>query len=439
MKVAIRIILLPFLILITPALGALDFLVLDSAKPGATLIVLASESDAAVAALRQLQRSKPERGCLVLAHSRADFQDVEKPSGWESTADLTSLAARFRDAHELVLSEDEEAHAFDKHFHGDTVRGSSEASSRVLMALRGLESDILGKDWQALPEPGQIRRTVVTTNARLDMEGGLRPVVCEREFRTAAAAMQRQLSMIDEGGEKARIFPESRSGQIRVAVYDGPGAQNSVGRGPAWLRSRLARDPGLLPELVDGRDIREGVLNHVDVLLIGGGKATPQSEGLGKEGREIVSKFVRDGGGYVGICAGAYLGSNGSGKWNYLDLLPVETKGTDTHCKTPLVWSINPLGDNHRVENAELKGGPIFSLMEPDSSSVHVWASFERNETNENKTEYPLKGTPAVISGLHGKGKVVLFSTHCERPPSPSNIFPEMLRWTARDLPGNGE
>jgi glutamine amidotransferase-like uncharacterized protein len=369
----------------------------------------------------------------VLARSRPDFQDAEKREGWESAPDSAALAARFPGAHELVLSEDEEAYSFDKHFRGDTVRGSSEASSRILIALRGLESDIAGKDWQSLPEPDQSRRTVVTTNARLDMEGGLRPVIREREFRTAAAAMLRHLKIVDQGDEKARIFPAASPGRIRVAVYDGPGAQNGIGRGPAWLRSRLARGNDLLPELVDGRDIRDGVLDQVDVLLIGGGKATPQSQGLGEDGRRIVVKFVQDGGGFVGICAGAYLASNRSGKWNHLELLPVETVGTDLECKTPLVWSIGPLGAA-RVETADLNGGPIFKPLESAADSITVWARFERNETSKAKGETPLKGTPAVVSGTHGKGKVVLTSTHCERPPSQPTIFPEMVRWSARSV-----
>jgi glutamine amidotransferase-like uncharacterized protein len=439
MKSAVPLFLLSLLILITPAQGALDFLVLDSAKPGATLIVLATEGDSSAAALRQLQLAKPDRGSLVLARSRPDFQAADKRDGWESAADLAALESRFQDANQLVLSEDVEAHSFDKHFLGDTVSGSPETASHILTALRGLKSDVVGKDWQALAVDGQSRRTVVTTNARLDMEGGLRPSVREREFRIAVAAMQLHLKMTDEGGDKLQLFPAARAGMIRVAVYDGPGAQNGIGRGPAWLRARLARDPGMHPELVGPNEILNGVLDQADVLVIGGGKATPQSEGLGKEGRERVVKFVKNGGGFVGICAGAYLASNSSGKWNHLELLPVETKGTDLGCKTPLVWSESPAG-TARVESADLNGGPIFNLMEPVSNSVQVWARFQRNEARNTKSketvDYALEGTPAVISGLHGKGKVALTSTHCERPPSPSNIFPDMVRWTAS---GGGE
>ncbi|MFM9148181.1 MAG: BPL-N domain-containing protein [Verrucomicrobiota bacterium] len=36
-----------------------------------------------------------------------------------------------------------------------------------------------------------------------------------------------------------------------------------------------------------------------------GGSGSAEAEGLGVAGREEVRKFVREGGGYVGICAGA--------------------------------------------------------------------------------------------------------------------------------------
>ena len=54
-----------------------------------------------------------------------------------------------------------------------------------------------------------------------------------------------------------------------------------------------------------------------DVLLIPGGFAQNTLDALGKAGGERVRAFVRSGGGYVGICAGAYLGCKG-----WLDVLP---------------------------------------------------------------------------------------------------------------------
>jgi glutamine amidotransferase-like uncharacterized protein len=199
----------------------------------------------------------------------------------------------------------------------------------------------------------------------------------------------------------------------------------------------LARDPGLLPELVGVPEILQGALDHADVLVVGGGKSSTQSTGLGKAGRAAVARFVDGGGGFVGICAGAYLGGSGSGKSTRLGLLPVGIGATSLQCETPLVWSDGPLGAA-RVESADLNGGPTFKIPETAAGKVSVWARFQRNETSAGKREYPLENVPAIVSGPYGKGRVVLTSTHCERPPSPANLFPGMVRWSARGNSGDG-
>ncbi len=432
--------LIPLLVLASPVRAEVDFLILDSAKPGPTVMVHAPEEGAGRVALRQLRHRPPARGRLVLA--RLD-DGLERPGsgeadGWESAPFFSDLAARFPASQVLVFREDGEARAYDPRFRGDTVQGNDRASSAVLKALRGLEAEIEGKDWQALPGEGRERETVVTTNARVHMEAGLRPAVQEREFRTAACALLSHLDMADEDTGKLRLFPAALPGRIRVAVYDGSGAQSPTGRGPSWLRSRLEREAGLDVELTGVPEILQGALDHADVLVMGGGKSNLESKALGEKGRAEVIRFVREGGGYVGICAGAYLGSSGSGKVACLGLLPVKTGATWLGCHTPLAWSDSPLGAT-RVEDADLRGGPTFQLMENAADRVDVWANFDRNETHAEKGEYQLKGTPAVISGIHGKGRVVLTSTHCERPPSPSTHFPAMVRWAGRGVPDAGE
>ena len=67
-----------------------------------------------------------------------------------------------------------------------------------------------------------------------------------------------------------------------------------------------------------------------DVLLIPGGFAKNTLDALGKVGGEQVRAFVRNGGGYVGICAGAYLGCK-----NWLDVLPEASVVDFEHWSAP--------------------------------------------------------------------------------------------------------
>ena len=60
-----------------------------------------------------------------------------------------------------------------------------------------------------------------------------------------------------------------------------------------------------------GAMIRDGYLksSNIDVVVFPGGSSKKQSRILSGVGQRKLMEFVRDGGGFVGICAGAYLAS----------------------------------------------------------------------------------------------------------------------------------
>jgi len=60
---------------------------------------------------------------------------------------------------------------------------------------------------------------------------------------------------------------------------------------------------------VTGQDIRAGQLNNFDVVLFPGGSGSKEAAALEESGRQEVRTLVDRGGGYLGICAGAYLAS----------------------------------------------------------------------------------------------------------------------------------
>ena len=101
--------------------------------------------------------------------------------------------------------------------------------------------------------------------------------------------------------------PESRP--IRVAVFQGNGVGPSCGN----LLEVLGAAKGataLQVSRLDAESIRKGGLNMFDVLIHPGGSGGKQGNALEKEGREAVREFVRQGGGFIGICAGAYLATD---------------------------------------------------------------------------------------------------------------------------------
>ena len=117
------------------------------------------------------------------------------------------------------------------------------------------------------------------------------------------------------------------------------------------------------------------------------------------------------GGGYVGICAGAYLGTS----WGY-DLLPVNVldinhwdRGKTLKCQlktTARGLQISPkLPKDFEIPYVN---GPLFEILD---SSVESLVDFESQLCGKDGT-YPqvMRGSPAILAGPFGKGRVVLLS-----------------------------
>ena len=72
--------------------------------------------------------------------------------------------------------------------------------------------------------------------------------------------------------------------------------------------------------------------NGFAAIVIPGGSSGQQAKALGEAGRAVIRRFVAAGGGYVGICAGAYLGCKG-----WLDVLPECSVVDFEHWSVPCV------------------------------------------------------------------------------------------------------
>ena len=97
----------------------------------------------------------------------------------------------------------------------------------------------------------------------------------------------------------------AHSAKIKIALYKGPG---TGGNGPPDLLKQLnaTNAPTSLVEITPD-EIRAGALTNFDVVIFAGGSGSQEAKAIGEEGRAEVEKFVGHGGGYIGICAGAYL------------------------------------------------------------------------------------------------------------------------------------
>ena len=95
---------------------------------------------------------------------------------------------------------------------------------------------------------------------------------------------------------------------IRVAIFDGDGVGPSAI--PLIAAIEKAKEHPFQISRITAAEIQSGKLAEVDVLVHPGGSGGGQGKALGEKGRKAVRDFVRQGGGYLGVCGGAYLATN---------------------------------------------------------------------------------------------------------------------------------
>ena len=110
-------------------------------------------------------------------------------------------------------------------------------------------------------------------------------------------------------GNPPNLFsPPAAIRPLKIGIYTGPGTgEQSV----AKVTQRARQLPGakvtpLTPAEVGTRDLAE-----FDIIVFAGGGGSAQAKAIGETGRKNVRTFVENGGGYLGICAGAYLACAG--------------------------------------------------------------------------------------------------------------------------------
>jgi glutamine amidotransferase PdxT len=154
---------------------------------------------------------------------------------------------------------------------------------------------------------------------------------------------------------------------------------------------------------VGEQDIRGGGLEDCSLLIIPGGHTARYVDALGEEGFEQIREFVAGGGGYIGICAGAYIATQS-----------VEVPG-----RPPGLGIIE-------IENERRAGRGIrtiaiakteHSVMQGYEGEVDIWYKngpmIKVGEGVETLAVYG-EGSAAIVCATYSQGRVVIFSPHPE-------------------------
>ncbi len=223
--------------------------------------------------------------------------------------------------------------------------------------------------------------------------------------RTSADAAGLQSSALAQEGSPS---PLKFTGS--VAIYDDRGADSSS----VIALTHLAEWLGNEVTSVDHNDIIAGVLEDQDILIMPGGWAEYYWYDLWGPAVFRIRNFVASGGGYVGICAGAFFACDSvfweNEKYDYpLDLFEGAGIGPiNSIAPWPslAMCSISPVlnppifpGRLHQ-DSVLYWGGPFFAEYSPGQSET----LFLYDETGE----------PATVTFFYGAGRVLLSGVHPE-------------------------
>jgi len=226
---------------------------------------------------------------------------------------------------------------------------------------------------------------------------------------------------------------DSKQRPIRVAVYAGEGA----GLGLDAVLKVLAHQPEFAVHEVKGEAIRQGHLARYDVLIVPGGSGSKEAKGLGEKGRARIQEFVRKGGGYLGICAGAYLATCDY-PWalHILNARVLDKEHWNRgNAEVEIALSQRGrevLGAPHEMVAIHYAQGPLMAPAHhkglPDYETL---ATFRTQVAKNGASRDVMPGATAVAASEFGKGRVLCFSPHPEETEGLHKLLLRGIAWAA--------
>jgi len=261
-----------------------------------------------------------------------------------------------------------------------------------------------------------------------------------RQQRLMVHCLMGELDMA-AGSANVMISP-TRSSPIRVALFDSAGiAERSVRN----LERIIDSSEALELRHVGAADVCAGVLDQFHVVVFPGGSGSKQAAALGRKGRDAVRTFVRSGGGFVGICAGAYL-ATAEYDWGLAlvnaktftgkRLIPGEgEKSMWVRGRGTVKVELTAEGEKTFTGLPGLvelyyANGPILSPAHCEKLAPYTTLAVYRSEISKYDAQQgTMIDTPAIVFAGFGEGRVFLIGPH---PESTDGLEPLVEQCLAR-------
>jgi glutamine amidotransferase-like uncharacterized protein len=163
-------------------------------------------------------------------------------------------------------------------------------------------------------------------------------------------------------------------------------------------------------------DVNEKSLDKLDLIVFPGGDMGPYMEDITDDGKDKIRGIVRDGGGYIGTCAGAYFAAEtliwrGSAyNEGLLGLFPGTADGPVNE-----IYQYPETGMCEIIYTAP--DHPITHGL-GDTEWIYYWwgPKFIPDEGTDVDVigEYEITGEPAMVAFEYGEGRVFLIGPHPE-------------------------
>ncbi len=229
----------------------------------------------------------------------------------------------------------------------------------------------------------------------------------------------------------------------RLALYRGNGVSDA---GRQYQHRIFDPDPRFEIIEVGPLDILDPGLDSFDAIVIPGGRSLQQSKSLGRAGRQAICSFVEKGGGYLGICGGAYLASSDrSDRLGLVDARPQTGKikvpgrgrldlwfrGDKALVKIELTDAGQEMFLDRQADIiVPYHNGPVWTDFDPDSCTV--LAHYRTEVVDLEQQRGIMVDSPAIVGSTFGKGRVLLISPHPEQQTGTTSMITQAAGWVSR-------
>ena len=224
-----------------------------------------------------------------------------------------------------------------------------------------------------------------------------------------------------------KVSPQKYTGKkIKTAFYIDKGAR---GGGVANLARLLTYSPQIEMTMVNGEDLRKGILKNFDMVVMPGGSSQLEMESMAPAGVKALQDFIRKGGAYVGICAGFHIMLNRPERAQLVPYTYIrEAVGNRADVQINLSKEgAGILGVKPGKRMVRYSRGPIAKEASWNKGTCKTYALYTSSVSPLGRAGKSFFNTPALIAGTYGKGKVIASSFHPEYKPETYELFVGMV------------